>query len=52
MGDTIHLEAEVTAARLAKSGDRGVVSALHRVLNQKHEEVQRFRINRMVKRKA
>ncbi len=50
VGDTIHVEAEITAKRLVKSEDRGIVSALHRVLNQSNAEVLRFRINRMLKR--
>lgn len=39
-GDTIHLEQEVTATRLASAGTKGVVTFARRVRNQRDDVVQ------------
>jgi acyl dehydratase len=51
VGDTIHVEAEVTEARLTSKGDRGLVRFANRVLNQRGEAVLEYNPLRMLKRK-
>jgi acyl dehydratase len=51
VGDTIHVEAEVTEARLTSKGDRGLVRFANRVVNQKGETVLEYNPLRMLKRK-
>lgn len=41
LGDTIHVEAEITDSRPAKDGRRGIVEVTRRVVNQRGEIVQR-----------
>jgi acyl dehydratase len=51
VGDTIHVEAEVTEARLTSKGDRGLVRFANQVINQKGEAVLEYNPLRMLKRK-
>ena len=51
VGDTIHVEAEVTEHRLASKGDRGLVRFANKVVNQRGETVLDYNPLRMLKRK-
>lgn len=51
VGDTIHVEVEVTEARLTSKGDRGLVRFANRVVNQRGETVLEYKPLRMLKRK-
>jgi len=51
VGDTIHVESEVTEARLTSKGDRGLVRFANRVINQRGEAVLEYNPLRMLKRK-
>jgi acyl dehydratase len=51
VGDTIHVECEVTERRLASKGDRGLVRFLNKVLNQRGETVLEYNPLRLLKRK-
>jgi hypothetical protein len=51
VGDTIHVESEVTEARLTSKGDRGLVRFANRVVNQNGETVLEYNPLRMLKRK-
>lgn len=51
VGDTIHVECEVTEHRLASKGDRGLVRFANRVMNQKNEAVLEYNPLRLLKRK-
>lgn len=51
VGDTIHVEAEVTEARLTSKGDRGLVRFANRVVNQRGETVLTYDPLRMLKLK-
>ncbi len=51
VGDTIHVESEVTEHRLTSKGDRGLVRFANRVLNQRGETVLEYNPLRMLKRK-
>jgi acyl dehydratase len=51
VGDTIHVEAEVTEARLTSKGDRGLVRFANKVINQRGEAVLEYNPLRMLKRK-
>jgi acyl dehydratase len=51
VGDTIHVEAEVTEHRLASKGDRGLVRFANSVLNQRSEVVLQYNPLRLLKRK-
>ena len=50
VGDTIHVECEVTEHRLASKGDRGVVRIVNKVLNQRGEAVLEYNPLRLLKR--
>ena len=52
VGDTIHVESEVTEARLTAKGDRGLVRFANKVINQKGTIVLEYNPLRMLKRKA
>jgi acyl dehydratase len=52
IGDTLRVEVEVTDKRETKKADRGIVTFVHRVLNQDDEPVMEYRVQRMIKRKA
>src|SRR3954468_3140414 len=51
VGDTIHVEGEVTEHRLASKGDRGLVRFANRVVNQRGETVLEYNPLRLLKRK-
>jgi acyl dehydratase len=51
VGDTIHVECEVTEHRLASKGDRGLVRFANKVLNQRGEIVLEYNPLRLLKRK-
>lgn len=51
IGDTIHVEAEVTEQRLTSKGDRGLVRFANKVVNQRGESVLEYNPLRMLKRK-
>ena len=51
VGDTIHVEVEVTECRLTSKGDRGLVRFTNRVVNQRGETVIEYNPLRMLKRK-
>src|SRR5258706_902269 len=51
VGDTIHVESEVTEARLTSTGDRGLVRLANKVINQRGEAVLEHHPLRMLKRK-
>ena len=50
VGDTIHVEAEVTELRLTSKGDRGLVRFANRVVNQRGETVLEYDPLRLLKR--
>ena len=52
VGDTIHVEAEVTEHRLTSKGDRGLVRFANKVVNQKGATVLEYNPLRMLKRKG
>jgi len=51
VGDTIHVEGEVTELRLASRGDRGLARFANRVINQRDESVLEYNPLRLLKRK-
>jgi len=51
IGDTIHVEVEVTESRLTSKGDRGLVRFNNKVLNQRGETVLEYNPLRLLKRK-
>ena len=51
VGDTIHVESEVTEARLTSKGDRGLVRFANKVVNQRGETVLQYNPLRLLKRK-
>jgi acyl dehydratase len=51
VGDTLTVEIRVTEKRETQRADRGIVRFEHRVLNQQHEPVMEYGVERMVKRK-
>ena len=51
VGDTIHVESQVTEARLTSKGDRGLVRFANMVVNQRGETVLEYNPLRMLKRK-
>jgi acyl dehydratase len=51
VGDTIHVEAEVTEHRLTSKGDRGLVRTANKVVNQRGEVVLEYNPLRMLKRR-
>ena len=51
VGDTIHVESEVTEARLTSTGDRGLVRFANKVVNQNGVSVLEYNPLRMLKRK-
>ena len=52
VGDTIHVECEVTEARLTSKGDRGLVRTASKVVNQKGETVLTYNPLRMLRCKS
>ncbi len=51
IGDTIHVESEVTEHRLTSKGDRGLVRFANKVVNQRGETVLEYNPLRMLKRR-
>ncbi|HEX6317567.1 MAG TPA: acyl dehydratase [Burkholderiales bacterium] len=51
VGDTIHVECEVTEHRLASKGERGLVRFANKVVNQRAEVVLEYNPLRLLKRK-
>ena len=51
VGDTIHVEVEVTESRLTSKGDRGLVRFRNQVVNQRGESVLEYNPLRLLKRK-
>jgi acyl dehydratase len=51
VGDTIHVESEVTEARLTSKGDRGLVRFANKVVNQAGATVLEYNPLRMLKRR-
>lgn len=51
VGDTIHVECEVTEHRLTSKGDRGLVRFANQVINQRGETVLAYNPLRLLKRK-
>ena len=51
VGDTIHVEVEVTESRLTSKGDRGLVRFNNKVVNQRGETVLEYNPLRLLKRK-
>ena len=51
VGDTIHVEAEVTEHRLTSKGDRGLVRFANKVVNQRGETVLEYNPLRLLKKK-
>ena len=51
IGDTIHVESQVTEARLTSKGDRGLVRFANKVVNQTGATVLEYNPLRMLKRK-
>ena len=52
IGDTISVDIEVLNKRETKKEDRGIVTFLHRVVNQKSELVVEYKVTRMIKRRV
>ena len=52
IGDTLTVEIEVIDRRETKKTDRGIVTYLHRVVNQNDDQVMEYTIKRMIKRKT
>ena len=51
VGDTIHVECEITEYRLTSKGDRGLVRFANKVVNQEGRTVLEYNPLRMLKRK-
>ena len=51
VGDTIHVEVEVTEMRLTSKGDRGLVRSANNVINQRGKTVLAYNPLRMLKRR-
>ncbi|MBW1695806.1 MAG: MaoC family dehydratase N-terminal domain-containing protein [Deltaproteobacteria bacterium] len=51
IGDTLSVEIEVMEKRETKKADRGIVTCLHRVVNQEKVAVMEYKIKRMIRRK-
>src|SRR5260370_15005906 len=51
VGDTLHVESEVTEHRLTSKGDRGLVRFANRVVNQRGDVVLEYNPLRLLKRK-
>ncbi len=51
IGDTIHVEVEITELRLTSKGDRGLARSANSVLNQRGETVLAYNPLRMLRRR-
>jgi len=52
IGDTISVEIEALSKRETKKADRGIITWLHRIVNQKGETVIEYKVTRMIKRRS
>ena len=52
IGDTISVEIEALNKRETKKEDRGIITFLHRVVNQNGETVIEYKVTRMIKRRV
>jgi len=52
VGDTISVAIDVDARRAVKKPDRGIITFLHRVMNQKDVLVMEYTVKRMIRRKS
>lgn len=52
VGDTLTVEVNVLEKRETKKSDRGIITFLHRVMNQEKAVVMEYRIKRMIRRKT
>jgi acyl dehydratase len=52
VGDTIGVEVEVIEKRETQKPDKGIVTFLHRVINQNGEKTLEYKIKRMIRRKG
>jgi acyl dehydratase len=50
--DTISVEWEVIEKRETKKASRGIITFLHRVINQTNEIIMEYKVKRMIRRKA
>lgn len=50
-GDTVHVTVKVLSKRETSKPDRGIVTALQRVVNQKGEVLLEYMVNRMIRRR-
>jgi acyl dehydratase len=48
VGDTIHVEVEVTAIRATSKGNRGIVTTRNDIVNQKGETPITYTVTRMM----
>ena len=51
VGDTMRVRVKVLETRPTSRADRGIVTFLHTVLNQKDEEIMECRVKRMLRRR-
>ena len=51
LGDTITVDSEFIAKRETKNKDRGIITTLQKVMNQRNEEVLSYKVTRMIRRK-
>ena len=52
IGDTLTVEIEIIEKRETKKTDRGIITFLHRVINQDSVLVMEYKIKRMIRRKS
>jgi len=52
IGDTIQVEIKVTAKRETSKLDRGIITYVHKVINQHDESVMQYQIKRMIRRRT
>ncbi len=52
LGDTLAVEIEVIDKRETQNNERGIVTFLHRVVNQQDEQVMEYQVKRMIRRQA
>ncbi|MCK9273986.1 MAG: hypothetical protein M0P57_02735 [Syntrophales bacterium] len=50
IGDIIHVENEALEKRETSKPDRGIITFLHRVINQKGQLILEYRVKRMIRR--
>ena len=52
IGDTLTVEIEIIEKKETKKTDRGIITFLHRVINQENILVMEYKIKRMIRRKS